>query len=209
MAGGLGASGRGQLQIRGQSVHRLLAPVMVRSAFRPLRRLFQTAGRRVEQLLSRSLHRAVAVNKGGVAEGIGRSRGGLTTKIVAVVDALGCLVRFVTVPGQAHDLKGVELLLEGLEFGGLVRDRAFDADWLLEELDRRGSEAVIPAKRNRAEPREHDRIEHDRTLYGWRHLVDSFFSKIREFRAAAIRYGRTMESYVAAVHLVAGVIAAK
>ena len=103
----------------------------------------------------------------------------------------------------------MEPLLEGLEFGGLVGDRAFDADWLLEELDRHESEAVIPAKRIRAEPREHDRTEHDRTVYGWRHLADSFFAKIREFRAIAIRCDRTMENCAAAVHLVVGVTAAK
>ena len=66
---------------------------------------------------------------------------------------------------------------------GLVGDRAFGAGWLLEKLDRRESEAVIPAKRNRAEPG-----EHNRTVYSWRNLVDSFFARIREFRAVVTRY---------------------
>ncbi len=140
---------------------------------------------------------------GGQNQGIGRSRGGLTTRTVAVVDALGYLVRFRILPGQAHDLQGVPELLDGLEFGAFVGDRAFDADWLLEDLEGRGAEAVIPPKRNRAAPR-----EHDREMYGWRHLVDSFFAKTREFRAIATRYDRTAASFAAGIHLVAGVVAA-
>ena len=120
------------------------------------------------------------------------------------MDALGYLVRFVIVPGQAHDLTGTESLLEGLESGALVGDRAFDADWLLEELDRREAEAVIPSKKNRSKAR-----KHDRTVYGWRHPVENFFAKIKEFRAVATRYDKTLESFAATVHLVAGVIAAK
>jgi len=119
------------------------------------------------------------------------------------VDALGYLVRFTVLPGQAHDLQGLPELLDGLEFGAFVGDRAFDADWLLEDLDARGAEAVIPPKRNRAVPR-----EHDREMYGWRHMVDSFFAKTREFRAIAPRYDRTAASFAAGIHLVAGVVAA-
>ncbi len=119
------------------------------------------------------------------------------------MDALGYLVRFTVLPGQAHDLQGVPGLPGGLEFGALVGDRAFGADWLLEDLDGRGAEAVIPPKRNRTAPR-----EHDREMYGWRHLVDSFLPKTREFRAIATRYDKTAASFAAGIHLVAGVVAA-
>ncbi len=109
---------------------------------------------------------------GGQNQGIGRSRGGLTTRTVAVVDAPGYLVRFRIPAARAHDLQGVPGLLDGLEFGAFVGDRAFDADWLLDDLDGRGAEAVIPPERNRTAPR-----EHDREMYGWRHLVDSFLAR--------------------------------
>ena len=128
----------------------------------------------------------------------------MTSKIVAVTDALGYLVRFVLLPGQAHDLAGMPDLLEGLEFGALVGDRAFDADWLVEEVERRGAVAVIPSKRNRKVPR-----DHDGGMYKWRHQVENFLSKIKEFRAIATRYDKTDVSYAAAIHLAAGVIAAK
>ncbi len=107
-------------------------------------------------------------------------------------------------PGQTHDIKGVPELVDGLPFDAFIGDKAFDADWLVEELDRRGAAAVIPPKRNRAEPR-----EYDREMGGWRHRIENFFAKIEEFRAIATRYDRTDESFAAAIHLVAGVIAAK
>src|SRR3954471_10451177 len=67
--------------------------------------------------------------KGGTQnQAIGRSRGGLTTKIVALVDALGNLVRFVLLPGQRHDSAGVAPLLTDLDFSALLADKAFDSD---------------------------------------------------------------------------------
>ena len=76
---------------------------------------------------------------------------------MAVVGALDFLLRFVILPDQAHDLGGVPDLLEGLSFGALVGDKAFEADWLLEEVKGRGAVPVTPPKRSRAEPRDYDR----------------------------------------------------
>ena len=122
---------------------------------------------------------------------------------MAIVDALGCLVRFVILPGQAHDLLGVPALLEDLSFGTLIGDRAFDAGWLIEAIEESGAMAVIPARRNRTNPR-----HHDREMYRWRHRIENFFARIREFRAVATRYDKTDTSFAAAIHLVSGVVAA-
>ena len=74
--------------------------------------------------------------RGGTkTQAIGRSRGGLTTKIVALVDALGNLVRFVLLPGQRHDSAGVAPLLTDLDFAALLADKAFDSDGFRTELD--------------------------------------------------------------------------
>ncbi|MCY4314974.1 MAG: IS5/IS1182 family transposase, partial [Roseovarius sp.] len=51
--------------------------------------------------------------------------------------------------------------------------------------------------------------DHDGEMYKWRHQVENFLSKIKEFRAIATRYDKTDVSYAAAIHLAAGVIAAK
>jgi len=103
------------------------------------------------------------------------------------------------VPGGAgwhrpSRVSGVPGLPGGLPFGALIGDRAFGADWLLEDPEARGAEAVIPSRRNRTAPR-----EHDREMYGWRHLVDSFLAKTREFRAIATRHDRTGESFTAGI----------
>ena len=137
-------------------------------------------------------------------QAIGRSRGGLTTKIVALVDALGSLVRFVLLPGQRHDTVGVRPLIEGVAFGALLGDKAFDADWLRADLDDRGAAAVIPPKANRRAA-----VSFDRDMYRWRHLIENCFAKLKEFRAVATRYDKTDASYTAAVHLAATVIASR
>ena len=103
------------------------------------------------------------------------------------MDALGCLVRLVLLPGQRHDLLG---------------DKAFDADWLRTELDQRGATAVIPPKANRKQ-----HLDYDKEMYRWRHLVENYFAKIKEFRGIATRYDKTDASYAANLSLVATIIA--
>ena len=76
--------------------------------------------------------------KGPQNQAIGRSRVGLTTKIMALVDALGNLVCFVLLPGQRHDSIGVEPLIKGLDFEALIGDKSFDSSWLRANLNDRG-----------------------------------------------------------------------
>src|SRR5271166_6016321 len=140
--------------------------------------------------------------RGTQNQAIGRSRGGLTTKIVALVDALGNLARFTLLPGQRHDSVGVEPLISGVAIGALLADKAFDNDWLRAELNRRGAIAVIPPKADRKDP-----IDYDVEMYKWRHLIENFFCKLKEFRRIATRYEKTDASYSAMIHLVGSAIA--
>ncbi|UOA34084.1 hypothetical protein DSM110093_03919 (plasmid) [Sulfitobacter sp. DSM 110093] len=123
---------------------------------------------------------------------------------MALVDALGNLVRFLLLPGQAHDMKGVAPLIRDVSFGALMADKAFDANWLLEELDARGTTAVIPPKANRKHQR-----DNDADAYKWRHLVENYFAKIKEFRGIATRYDKTDCSYIASWNLAAALIASR
>jgi len=123
---------------------------------------------------------------------------------VALVDALGNLARFILLPGQRHDSIGVKPLLDGIEIGALLGDKAFDSDWLRLELNTRGALAVIPPMASRA-----TNIPYDKEMYKWRHLIENFFQKIKEFRRIATRYDKTDTSFRAAVHLVAAVLALK
>ena len=113
-------------------------------------------------------------------------------------------MRFLLLPGQAHDMQGVKPLIEGFTFGALLADKAFDADGLLEDLDQRGAAAVIPPKANCKAQR-----YYDKHVYKWRHLVENYFAKIKEFRGIATRYDKTDCSYRAAWNLVATVIDGK
>ncbi len=120
------------------------------------------------------------------------------------MDALGNPVRFLLLPGQVHDMKGVAPLIKGVSFDALLADKAFDADWLLQDLDERGATAVIPPKANRKIQRNYDAEVHK-----WRHLVEDCLAKIKEFRGIATRYDKTDCSYAARWDLVAAVIASR
>lgn len=120
---------------------------------------------------------------------------------MALVDALGNLARFILLPGQRHDSVGVEPLLDGFALGALIGDKAFDSDWLRLQLNERGALAVIPPNGSRA-----NKIPYDEEMYKWRHLIENFFQKIKEFRRIATRYDKTDTSFRAAIHLVATVI---
>ena len=128
----------------------------------------------------------------------------MTTKIVALVDALGNLVRFVLLPGQRHDSIGVAPLIAGIDFAALIGDKAFDNDWLRAEVDERGATAVIPPKADRAR-----HIHCDFAMYRWRHLVENVFCNLKKFRRIATRYDKTDTSFAAAIHLAAAILATR
>ena len=116
--------------------------------------------------------------KGTLNQAIGTSKGGMTTKILALVDALGNLVGFRLLPGQRHDICGIEPLIRDREFGALLADKAFDADWLVKDLTERGRKVVIPPRSNRKALR-----EYGEEMYKWRHLVENSFCKLKRSRS--------------------------
>ena len=125
----------------------------------------------------------------------------MTTKILALTDGLGNLADFRLLPGQAHDLKGVPELIEGLDAEHLLADRAFDADWLREALRQEGITDVIPPRKNRKQP-----ASYDQEVYKWRHLVENFFQKIKDFRGIATRYCKTDKSFQAFISIAATIL---
>ncbi|MGZ9074122.1 MAG: IS5 family transposase [Rhodoplanes sp.] len=135
------------------------------------------------------------------AQAIGRSRGGLTTKIHVLVDALGNPVDLMITPGQAHDLACAEPLLDGADPDALIGDKAYDADPLIETLTRRQITPVIPPKANRKFPR-----VCDFALYCERNLVERFFNKLKHFRAIATRYDKLARNFLAGIELASAII---
>ena len=135
-------------------------------------------------------------------QAIGRSRGGLSTKIHTLVDALGNPIGFHLTGDEAHDLVGADELLPDMQANMLIADKAFDADErVIKPLTAAGKTAVIPPKANRKQQR-----KLDRHTYAARHLIENFFAKLKQFRAIATRYDKTARNFLAAVHLTASVI---
>ncbi len=125
----------------------------------------------------------------------------MTTKILALTDALGNLVRFVLLPGQRFDTVGVPPLIDGLAFGALIGDTAFDSNALIADLDARGAKVVIAQHPRRISP-----LDVDREMYKWRHLIENFFCKLKEFKRIALRADKTDQSFAAMIHLAATII---
>ena len=125
----------------------------------------------------------------------------MTTKVLALTDALGNLVRFVLLPGHRFDTVGVTPLIDGVAFGALIADMAFDSNTIITDLDERGAKIVIAQHPRRSSP-----LPIDADMYKWRHLIENFFCKLKEFKRIAMRADKTDQSFAAFIHLVAAVL---
>jgi transposase len=130
---------------------------------------------------------------------MGRSRGGLTTKIHALVDADGRPVRLMLTAGQANDAPVAEALLADLADGAtLIADRAYDTNAIRARAAERGAWANIPPRSIRKAS-----FSFSTWVYRQRNLVERFFNRIKQFRGLATRYDRRPENYLAALQLAA------
>lgn len=135
-------------------------------------------------------------------QSIGRSRGGLSTKIHSLSDALGNPTGFALTGGQAHDLVGADVLISNLEAEALLGDKAYDVeDRVLALLRKAGIEAVIPPKSNRKNKR-----IFDKELYKARHLIENFFAKLKQYRGIATRYDKLARNFLGGIYLAASII---
>ena len=139
--------------------------------------------------------------RGTQNQAIGRSRGGLTSKVHIAVDALGNPLRFILTGGQVGDITQANGLIAGVPGEHLIADKAYDGDDFRAHLDDAGMVAVIPSNRSRAQA-----IPHDAELYKERHLVECFINKIKHFRRIATRYEKTSTAYMAMLFLVGAII---
>jgi transposase len=87
-------------------------------------------------------------------------------------------------------------LIDGVSFETMLADNAFNPNWLRLDLDARGTLPIIPPRKNRKQP-----IQIDAEMYKWRHLVENYFAKIKEFRGIATRYDKTADSFRANINL--------
>ena len=133
---------------------------------------------------------------------MGRSRGGLTTKLHALVDANGLPILLKLTPGQANDGRSAADMFDSLREGDvLLADRAYDSDALRAEMEARGVWANV-----RAMPGRKRKPVFSAYLYKLRNAVERFFSKIKHYRAIATRYEKHPENYLALVKLAAATL---
>jgi transposase len=96
---------------------------------------------------------------------------------------------------------GVAPLISGIGFGALLADKAYDSNWIIEDMNARGAKIVISQRAQRKAP-----LTIDEEMYKWRHLVENYFCKLKEFKRVAFRSDKTDKSYSAMIYLSATAI---
>jgi transposase len=114
---------------------------------------------------------------------------------------LGNLVRFVLMPANRYDTVGVAPLIHGVEFGAMLADKAFDSNWIIEDMNKRGAKIVISQRPQRLQP-----LPINDEMYKWRHLIENYFQKLKQFKRIAMRSDKTDTSYAAIICLCSAII---
>lgn len=134
-------------------------------------------------------------------EGLGRSRGGISSKIHCIADGLGNPVDFILTGGEVHDSVCADTLLADKNADFVIADKAYDSDRILAKIAEMEAIAVIPPKSNRKEQR-----TYDKHYYKERNLIERFFCKLKQFRGIATRYCKRGKYFLEAVKLASSVI---
>ena len=130
---------------------------------------------------------------------MGRSRGGLTTKLHALVDGKGLPLRFELTPGQANDAPVAAKLLDDLQADCFVlADKAYDADWIRDLIESQEAAANIPDRSSRKTKHAYSSL-----LYRERNRIERFFNRLKNHRRIATRYEKIAENYLAMIKLAA------
>ncbi len=131
---------------------------------------------------------------------MGRSRGGLTTKLHAASTDEHTAVALSLTAGERHDTVGfAEIYSQARRAGNvgtLTADRAYDTDAIRAQLKADKVTCVIPPKKNRLHP-----PRCSRRRYRERHKIENFFRKLQDFRRVATRYDKLARCYLSLVHL--------
>ena len=135
--------------------------------------------------------------KGRSAQAIGRSRGGWTTKVHALTDAIGRSCTLTLSAGNVSDTKAAPALLERAgRMRCLLAGKGYEADHLRRSLREAGAVPVIPGRHNRKRP-----IRHNKKRCRDRHLIENAFCRLKDFRRMATRYDKLAASFLSAVAL--------
>ena len=150
--------------------------------------------------------KAQTVGKKTADRAVGHTRGGLNTKIHAVVDGLGNPLYFQLSSGNVNDSEIAVNVLSHVDISqsNVLADKAYGTNEILDYIQRQDSEYTIPPKANTVNP-----WCCDWALYKERHLIECFFQQITWFRRIATRYDKLDVSFLAFVYLAAIMILLK
>ena len=125
-------------------------------------------------------------------QALGRSKGGFTTKIHAMVDGPGNPLKFTLTGGNRHEIIKAEELIENIHHTNVIADKAYDSDKFRKLIEKQGCKHTIPPRKNR-------KIQHeyDTHIYIERHLVECFFSKLKHYRRVFSRFDKIKHTFQA------------
>ena len=136
---------------------------------------------------------------------IGRTKGGMNTKLHAVTDAEGRPIRFFMTAGQVSDYIGAAALLDELPKAQcLLADRGYEADWIRDAMQEKGITPCIPGRKIRNKT-----VKYDKRRYKRRNRIEIMFGRLKDWRRVATRYGRCPKVFLSAVALAAVVMFCK
>lgn len=128
---------------------------------------------------------------------IDRTKGGLNSKLHAVINEAGKPVVMALTAGQVSDHVGAKIVYPALPGSRrLIGDKGYDSDEWRAALKAKGIEPCIPPKSNRKTA-----IPFDKALYKQRHRIENTFAKIKDWRRIATRYDRCADIFMAAITL--------
>jgi transposase len=158
-------------------------------------------GRRFLDSTHVKVHRSGCNPAGGQEhQAMGRTKGGLNTKLHAVVDGRGRPVALLLGAGQEADIARARETMGEISCRQLVGDKGYDSDAFRQWLREHSMEPCIPPRSNRLHPQ-----TYDKAAYRKRHLVENFFEKLKRFRRVATRYDKLALTFFGFVCLAAAV----
>jgi transposase len=134
-------------------------------------------------------------------QALGRSKGGFSTKIHAMVDGLGNPLRFILTGGNRSEFIKAEALIEGIRDTNIIADKGYDSDKFRQQIAKQNCICTIPPRINR-------KIQHeyDKEVYKERHLIECFFGKLKHFRRVFSRFDKMHSSFQAFIDLASTLI---
>lgn len=129
---------------------------------------------------------------GNSEQALGRSKGGFTTKIHAMVDALGNPLKFILTGGNRNEIIKAEELIKDIHHTNVIADKAYDSNKFRQKIKQQNCQHTIPPRKNRK-----IQYEYDEHLYIERHLIECFFGKLKHFRRIFSRFDKIKHTFQA------------